>query len=386
MSITLAIFSDFTGGVAVYSMRLAKALNKLDYKIFVISYDPVNPTEEQFKTDLQSCGVQVVCLKRNSDSGGVDLAEMLRRISPDIFIPNYRRQIYHATAKFLKHSDIRVLGICHNDHKSYYSLLEYYSPMISAFICPSRKTCDSLSNCVPKRVNDIYCIPHGVPVCDRNVVPFQVGPINLVYHGRLDEEQKYISQMLLVAQELKKRDVKFNLKLIGDGPSRQNYEDFVKINQLSGQVIFLGHLGWDLLQEELLNSHVALLTSKYEGYCYGLAEAMGMGLPAITFETGGVVEEYVMDGENGYVVPWGNINSYVDKVCQLHDNATLWSVFSKAAKTKMESEYSIELWSERMAELINYCGREKARHWPLLRPLDSESKLSRATSIFRRGH
>lgn len=386
MNISIAIFSDYTGGVAVFSTRLAKALHHLGYRVIVITYDPATPSDVLFKADLETSGVRVICLRRNSANGGMELADALKSVTPDIFIPNYRREIYCATANYLKNNDISVFGVCHNDHESYYSLLDYYSPMISAFICPSMKTRDSLTARLPKRIHDIHSIPHGVPVNDRMVTPYQAGQITLVYHGRLDEEQKYISKMLLIALELRNRGVDFFLKLIGDGPSRQNYEDFVMTNYLSAQVKFLGHLQWDMVQEELLESHVALLTSKYEGYCYGLAEAMGMGLPAITFETGGVVEEYVVDGENGYVVPWGNIDSFVDKVCQLHGNVTLWNALSKAAKAKMESEYGIELWSGRIAKLINCCSREKARHWPILRPVDSESKLSRATSIFRRGH
>ena len=63
-------------------------------------------------------------------------------------------------------------------------------------------------------------------------------------------------------------------------------------------------------------SSILCLTSEYEGFGIVLIEAMLKGLPVIAFEYVGV-HDIIEDGVDGYIIPFGDVEAYADKLRSL---------------------------------------------------------------------
>lgn len=133
--------------------------------------------------------------------------------------------------------------------------------------------------------------------------------------------------------------------------------------------------------ESVRTCHVEILTSEFEGFCLSLAESMGAGMPGVAMECGGVIEEYLHDGENGFVVPQGDLDAMADKIVLLQSNPDLWKKLSIAARKQIHDNYNLELFGKRYSEL--FCTLNNSdktfRRWSAIRPVfvSNESVCSR---------
>jgi glycosyltransferase involved in cell wall biosynthesis len=221
----------------------------------------------------------------------------------------------------------------------------------------------------PDRAADVRLIPHGVPTPERPAAAYAGGPLHLVYHGRLEEEPKNVSALIHLARLLKERRVPSVLRLVGNGSCASRYREMVAEYGLRAEVEFVGECGWDELSRVFETSHLAVLSSRYEGFCLSLAEAMGAGLPGVAFACGGVIEEYLKDGVNGFLVPSGAVESMADRMEWFHRNPERWQEFSAVARAAIRERYSLDEFGARYAAFFQELGESPRRlKWPPLRP------------------
>lgn len=377
MSISIAIYSDYTGGVFVFSQRLALSLRKNGFYVCMIMPSPSNHDQISVCNFFASDGIDIFYVDLDCNCGELRFADFLNTKQFDFLLLNYRRVIYSLVASKCNFVRTKIISVCHNDHGSYYDLISYYSSMVSVFLCPSQKTYKILSRLLSNRKADIHYVPHGIPL-DKNVLKSNYVniPLTLTYHGRLDEEQKKLSYLFQISLLLKNYGVDFSLKIIGDGKDIESYKKFVLLHNLSSNVFFYGHLDWPILKEHLMDSHISVLTSQYEGFCYGLAEAMSLYLAPVVFETKGVVEEYVQDGQNGFVVPFGDVQAFVEKIVLLNEDRNLLLTFQNLSHEIISTRYSMDLWLQRLSFILNFYKDKISRKWPLYLPCDMNSRFS----------
>ena len=368
---TVAIYTGDEGGVFVYSARLAVELGRLGYAVDVITHPTTNRPAQLRIAELESsCRVHYVPLSDDLGERVTNLASKLEEVAADVIIPNYRSATYAACARLSQRKKTKIVGVCHNDHEDYYQLLSRYESIVGSFVCPSSATLRILATRIPHRIGDIHYVPHGVPSPHSANASFSGGEIVLVYHGRLTEEQKHVSSLVELAEALRDRQVPFRLRLVGDGDDRRRYEQQVAHRGLEDRVEFLGDLPWDSLTDVLRKSHVAVLASKYEGFCLSLAEAMGTGLPAVAFASSGAIEEYLKHGVNGFVVPWGEVGLMAKRIEWLQQNPKAWKELSVAAHRVIRADYSLDRFGQRTASCVDeLAGVNTARSWPRLRPV-----------------
>ncbi|KKQ25883.1 MAG: Glycosyltransferase [Candidatus Roizmanbacteria bacterium GW2011_GWC2_37_13] len=102
--------------------------------------------------------------------------------------------------------------------------------------------------------------------------------------------------------------MKFNLKIIGAGRD----EEYLK--SISGpSVEFLGNISDSDFKKLFLNTRAFLFASKDEEFGIAVVEAMGYGLPVITYNSGGI-PEYVKDGVNGFLFDQLDPSSLIKKI------------------------------------------------------------------------
>jgi len=107
-------------------------------------------------------------------------------------------------------------------------------------------------------------------------------------------------------------DVK--LKIVGRGPLESEVKDKIKEFGLESQVEILP---WtDKLDELYRNARATLITSDREGFGMTAVESLVNGTPVIMTDVG-CAGEVVKDGENGYIVPVGDVEGLADRMIRV---------------------------------------------------------------------
>ena len=119
-------------------------------------------------------------------------------------------------------------------------------------------------------------------------------PFNFIFIGRL-EDAKGVGLIIEAIRKLD-RSLINEVKFIGDGPKRSEYEQRTKdLNYIT----FLGGMNGDLVHEELEGSNFLLLPSYSEGFPKVIAEAACYGLVPIVSDVGSI--SHYINANNGFV-------------------------------------------------------------------------------------
>ena len=122
---------------------------------------------------------------------------------------------------------------------------------------------------------------------------------SIVYVGTL-EARKNIIFLLQIYKRLLEFDSYFCLTIIGDGPDRQQLEEFAVSNNLN--VLFLGALNHDSVIAELHKHGIYLHTSTKESFSYALLEAKLAGLKTFAYAKLQVPLEFIDVPINSMIV------------------------------------------------------------------------------------
>jgi glycosyltransferase involved in cell wall biosynthesis len=108
------------------------------------------------------------------------------------------------------------------------------------------------------------------------------------------------------------------------------------------------------LGEELARGSIFALSSRYEGFGMVIVEAMGKGLPVVSFDCPRGPSEIVHDGEDGLLVPNGDIDAFASALLALIRDEPRRREMSRAA-LRTAREYRAELvgrdWERFLADL-----------------------------------
>ena len=157
--------------------------------------------------------------------------------------------------------------------------------------------------------------------------------------GRLDP----VKDQRLLLQAFSKLDhdqTSLKLILVGDGPERKRLEIFRDTLPCQDRILFLGQR--DDVNTILQMFDIFVLTSKSEGICNTILEAMATGLPVVATAVGGN-PELVQDGHTGSLVPpndcdalSNSLNSYIEKVNDLR------TFHGRNARERAVRDFSLE--------------------------------------------
>ncbi len=155
----------------------------------------------------------------------------------------------------------------------------------------------------------------------------EVGQRNVIlFVGRLVEKKG--CRFLIEAMDLVRRDgVEAKLVIIGDGPLRPSLEALAREKALSCQ--FLGLQPSQVVRDWLACSGVFCAPSvtaangDSEGLGIVFTEAQAMGLPVVSFNSGGI-PEVVRHGETGLLAPEGDREILAEYLLRYLTDETFW--------------------------------------------------------------
>lgn len=178
----------------------------------------------------------------------------------------------------------------------------------------------------------------------RNVLDLQQFPVS---HRENDSFQsisvgnvrkvKRLDRMIEMFVLLKKQGVRIQHVHIGGGSDLEQIKTKASDAGLDEEVAFLGPRH-DVL-EHLIQSHLFVHFSEYEGSPNVIMEAMAAGLPVITTACGDA-SEYVEHNVTGYVVDPYNSKEFSDYYLQLHGNVQLRHQMGASARHAIEDSGS----------------------------------------------
>lgn len=125
----------------------------------------------------------------------------------------------------------------------------------------------------------------------------------LLYVGRL-EESKGVYDLIGLSETLEDKD-NVGVVLVGDGPAGAKLKQYCEERGLKN-VYFEGFVQQDDLPIYYALADVFVFPSYSDPWGLVINEAMACGLPIISSDAPGAVDDLVRDGENGFVYPAGN--------------------------------------------------------------------------------
>ncbi|MCZ6837402.1 MAG: glycosyltransferase [Planctomycetota bacterium] len=127
--------------------------------------------------------------------------------------------------------------------------------------------------------------------------------------GRLCEQK---APMLLVEAMQGLRDDGFNceLVLVGDGELRAQVEQAIEDHAMGDSISITGWATGQEVRAQIEASRILILPSLVEGLPVVIMEAFARGRPVISTYVGGV-PELVRPGENGWLVPAGDVDALI---------------------------------------------------------------------------
>lgn len=146
-----------------------------------------------------------------------------------------------------------------------------------------------------------YYIPNGVNIdrFDNVNVPKAKQP-TLIFAGRL-HPQKNLMMLIKAIAKVKKEIPDIRLRVVGDGPQKEEINKLIRQQALESSVELLGEIDGSSLVKLYKSSHLFILPSIYEGQPLTLLEAWASKLPVIVTKSGDC-QFLVKNGVNGYLI------------------------------------------------------------------------------------
>jgi glycosyltransferase involved in cell wall biosynthesis len=149
-----------------------------------------------------------------------------------------------------------------------------------------------------------------------------------------------------------KNNKKVNLKIGGEGPSKNKLLGLTRELGLSEQVEFLGMLSRSEVVELMLKSQVYALSSHVETFGVSVIESLALGRPVVATRCGG--PESIVQPTDGYLVEKDNTQALSDALIEMYDNYEKFkpSDIRKSCLNRYSESAVIEMLSKVYAKVI----------------------------------
>lgn len=207
--------------------------------------------------------------------------------------------------------------------------------------------------CLPMHGKKMMTIYNGVSP----EAPIRSGqssvPLRLVMVARF-APPKCQEEVLRALDRLRDHGEKLPVKVdfIGDGPELAQVQRIAKDLELEDGVRFLGNR--TDVPTLLPRYDGYLLISQWEGFPISILEAMRAGLPVIASRVGGV-EEAITEGENGFLVPKGDIAALARKIHYAAKHREEFAAMGQKGRQRFLAQFTTEKMMAQLVKLYEAC-------------------------------
>lgn len=331
---------NYSAGPTINAVRVIKELHKRGHDIY-----PVVEYNEYYTNTRELISMGIKChlapYKKYTADAVRWFNEVLEKINPDIWVPNYSCRAGIASKNLLD-AGTPCFFTHRSDDPLNWGQAQFFSNIKKGFyhssiICVS----EYLQNELASKTNrqDLVVIPSGVP--SSNYISSQENEIlSLVYAGRLAEKQKRFSDLLIQFSQIFEKYKKIKLTVIGGNENQiEHYQKITNDLKIQSSVVFKGYMSGSKYQEELSKHNCLILMSDYEGTPGAVMDGMSCGLIPIVLSYNGV-NEIIENGKNGFILE--TRDDLQSAIIALLENPKLKIKLSQNALKKFNTSYSLK--------------------------------------------
>ena len=327
MKKTIVIFSQYIDNKYFYNSYIhahARGYVKEGYNVIVLALYPVLPILNFFKKNrgYSIDEVNVLVYKRFSVSGlfsksrfningylyylsSKRIVKKIMKCCDVVLFDAHTIRCQGYTVKRLKkrYPNISTVLTTHGgdldielSHKNGIKTVLNISSGVDRIVAVSDVYANKLRNIGVKNVNVIY---NGIEMYKNNEKVKKETSIATV--ALLSNRRKNIDMLIKAFVPFSKNNPNYRLKIIGDGPLREELEKLTIDLEIDNKVDFLGELSNENVFKELAKSYCFILPSILEGFGIVYPEAMYCGCVTIGTKGEGI-DGFIKNGKNGFLI------------------------------------------------------------------------------------
>jgi glycosyltransferase involved in cell wall biosynthesis len=350
----LFVWENFSrvGGVETFLLHCIRGLPAYGLQPFILDVGARKSTQLAQPEAISDYVINVPelsCAHRNIRNTG--LAATLSSLNVKAIVLN--DWVYSRIALELP-SEIPIIAVCHVDSSDddYFSTARSLADRLNAIIGVSETICERLKTSLPLgRRSLVRKINYGVDSASARRPWVGDRPLQLVYLGRIQQEQKRILDVVRFVQALNLMGVDCVVTLIGEGPDSNALRD--RLSEQSGtvRIKFFGPLLHPEAMQQLASQDIYLLFSEFEGLPISLLEALVRGVVPVVSQIRSGISEILVDSVNARTFPVGRPDLAARIVAELAQNPSQLERLSRAAK-QLGDKFTVDKMFANYAELF----------------------------------
>lgn len=228
--------------------------------------------------------------------------------------------------------------------EQYASLSPYWQKRIRYFfensdllICLSESWCTTLLSIAPGA--RIKVIPNSVKLpVPVNKYSNSRQPVEISFLGSIGE-RKGLFDLLEAVKRLDGEEFEYHLNIGGSGDLMRLESEITRLH-LNNNVRYIGWISDSQRDRLLRETDIFVLPSYGEGMPMSILEAMSYAIPVISTHVGGI-PELVIDGETGFLIKPGDIDSLANKLEILIRDSELRRNFGERGRQVIGNKFNL---------------------------------------------
>ena len=229
-------------------------------------------------------------------------------------------------------------------------LFNQYKKCNNTFISISKHTSDFFEKVLPKSLQKrIYLLPNAIDFNKFNkqtIDRHESKTIKLINVG-LIVPKKNQQFLIKVVEGLILKRYSVTLTLLGDGYESEAIKKEIQKAGLTEIISMPGNV--DNVEDYLAQSTIYVHSALYEPFGLVLLEAMAASLPVVCLDGGGN-RDIIENGKNGFIIKDQNVDEFVERILELHNNQNLYTEISSYAQ-QYAKQYDIKLYVDKLLEI-----------------------------------
>lgn len=192
----------------------------------------------------------------------------------------------------------------------------------------------------------------------RREMGYAAGDIVIICTRSFEKKYNIIGLVEAVDELRRLTNAPFKVLLIGRGETHDQITQAVTRLGLEAYIKIVGYVRNDLLPGYLASSDISASPSLTDGTPLSLLEAMACGLPLVMTDVASY-HDWVVDGENGFLVPIGDAKMMAARLCHLVEDVGLRRRMGTLNRQVAEERADIKKNYFRLEHVYRYiCGME----------------------------
>lgn len=352
------------GGSKRSMIEFSKQLINMGHEVVIVDFWGIN---SEFNSAVKSAGIPFRILHPNGNPIIISQGNNINK-AKNIVNYTYKRALYKANFHKIVKS-FRPDYVCVNSFKTL-DILSSSAPYKIDYFVRGWTIGNSLKAqfflrkykvrfiAISEATRQAIHLQNNVPLDQIRVVKVQVkkqtdgivhgsnfgynNPISLLHAGTfIHNKGHHIS--LIIANELKKKDIRFKLTIAGlispNDHSTKYYQKLLRMRDefgLNNEVTFI--VNNHNLDKEMQSANVLLNPSFTEGLSRVCLEAMSHGVPVISNPAGGVTD-FVISNHTGFLVNFNCIDEYIDSIITYYNSPEIYIQHSNNARNLINQAY-----------------------------------------------